>query len=144
MRRVFFVGVATLVAMLGCKKAHEVLPREAIQVTRVDRSETIDNAPVSVREYRFALKDQPLGSVFVCEARRFADAESAALAAKKSIAERPEEELTAPQKRFARSGRSLWLLKNENLVWCMFASKAQADFTKALAPVREAFLASYN
>ncbi|MBS0618448.1 MAG: hypothetical protein JSR44_09680 [Spirochaetes bacterium] len=144
MRRVFLVGVAMLVAMPGCKKAQEILPREATQVTRADRTEMIDSAQVSVREYRFALKDQPMGSVFVCEARRFTDAESAAVAAKKSIAERPEEDLTAPQKRFARSGRSVWLLKNENLVWCMFASKVLTDFTKALAPLREVFLENYK
>ena len=128
-----------LLLAAACKKKFELVPEGAKQVSRSDKTESNeDQADVFLREYKFTLANE----TFLCESREFADAKIAAAAAKKSIAERPEEEQQAPNARFALSGRSVWLYTDKHLVWCMLSSGKSGG--AAMTPVKELFLKKFK
>ena len=131
-----------IVLFAACKKKHEILPDDAKQVSRSDKTETDG---VSLREYQFTVKDKSgVPQKFVCEAREFSNNESAALAAKKSIAERPQEELKSQSAHFALSGRSVWLRAKEKLVWCMLATGRADELPVAMESIRALFMRHYR
>jgi len=125
-----------LIGIVACKKKIELIPDGARQVTRSDESD----GDVSLRRYNFSLA----GSDFVCESRAFAEAGAAVQAAQKAIAERPQEELKSDQAHFARSGRSLWLRQDRQVVWCMLASGKKEAIDENLKPVRDLFVRRYQ
>jgi hypothetical protein len=125
-----------LITIVACKRKTELIPEGARQVTRTDERE----GDVSLRRYNFSLD----GADFVCESRTFADAEAALVAAKKSIAERPLEEMKSTDAYFARSGRSLWLRQGRQIVWCMLASGKKEAVDQNLKPVRDLFMRRYQ
>lgn len=139
------VLLAVLLAFAACRKKFELLPEGAKQVTRSDTNEAGDGGAVSLREYRFALGDAKGGThTFVCESRNFPDAEAAKKAAAKSIAERPQSGAQKTQARFAASGRSVWLWRERELVWCMLTTPRVADIGSVMQPVVAKFRKHYE
>jgi hypothetical protein len=129
----------TLLA-LGCKRKFEILPADAKQVTRSDKTENAGEgeADVALREYKFTHNNQ----VFLCESREFISSTAALQAAKKTIAERPQEEQKTDKAHFALSGRSVWLRADKQLVWCMLSS-SKGDVA-AMHSVKEVFLKKFR
>jgi hypothetical protein len=139
------VLLAALLASAACRKKFELLPEGAKQVTRSDTNETGDGGTVALREYRFALGDAKSGThTFVCESRNFPDAETAKKAAAKSIAERPQSGEQKAQARFASSGRSVWLWRGRELVWCMLTTPRVTDIAIVMQPVVAKFKKQYE
>lgn len=139
--------VATLIAG-ACQRKLELLPPGAKNITRSDSSEEIKSEDgiyqVKLREYRFTPAGGKTGQDFVCESREFADAIYAVKAARKSIAERPEEELKSERAHFALSGRSLWLRIDRNLLWCMYSGPQPQNSASPLAALKESFIAKFR
>ncbi len=133
-------GLIMVLMALGCKRKFEILPADAKQVTRSDKTESAGEgqADVALREYKFTHKDQ----IFLCESREFENSTAALNAAKKTIAERPQEEQKTDKAHFALSGRSLWLRADKQLVWCMLSS-GKGDIA-AMQPVKELFLKKFR
>lgn len=139
------VLLAVLLASAACRKKTELLPDGAKQVTRSDSNETGDSGAVLLREYRFALADAKSGThTFVCESRNFPDVETAQKAAVKAIAERPQSGEQKAQARFAASGRSVWLWRERELVWCMLTNPGVTDVGSAMQPVVARFRRQYE
>lgn len=139
--------VATMVAG-ACNRKLELLPPGARNITRTDSVEELKSEEaaqvVKMREYRFASPGSKSGNDFVCESREFADAGIALNAAKKSIAERPEEELKSERAHFARSGRSLWLRIDRHLLWCMYTGSQVGQSNTAVSELTESFRAKFR
>lgn len=104
-----------------CTRKTEILPSDASDVTRRDKSVVVDGVKADERSYTFTLPNKAL---FYCEATRFENHESAEGVAVKKIPERPQEQARNPDAWFALSDRSLWLLKNKTLTWCMYTDSA--------------------
>jgi hypothetical protein len=140
-RRLMILAAVGLLSA-ACKKKFEILPDEAKQVSRSDKTETGEEGQgdISLREYKFSLKEQ----TFLCESRNYPDSATALAAAKKNIAERPQEELKSEKAQFALSGRSVWLRADKQLVWCMLSSGKGENVAMAMQPVRNLFVQKYK
>lgn len=136
MRLSFAILAAAGLLTVACKRKFEIIPEGAKQVSREDKTE----ADVSLREYKFALGAE----IFLCESRDFPDAVKAAEAARKAIAERPQEEQKTERAHFALSGRSIWLRAEKQLVWCMLTTSGSDRVGAAMLPVRELFLKKFK
>lgn len=139
--------VATMLTA-ACYRKLELLPIGAKNITRSDSSEEMKSEDgvylVKLREYRFALSGEKTGQNFVCESREFADETTAIKAARKSIAERPEEELKSERAHFALSGRSLWLRIERNLLWCMYAGPQLHNSPSPMSALKDSFIAKFR
>jgi len=128
--------LAAVFFTVACKKKFEIIPEGAKQVSREDKAE----ADVSLREYKFTLNNE----IFLCESRDFPEAAKATEAARKAIAERPQEEQKTGNAHFALSGRSIWLRTGKQLVWCMLTTSGGERIGAAMLPVRELFLKKFK
>lgn len=139
--------VATMITG-ACQRKLELLPAGARNITRSDSHEEIESEDgihqVKLREYRFTIPGAKSGQNFVCESREFPHLADAIKAARKSFAERPEEELKSDRAHFALSGRSLWLRIDRSLLWCMYAGPEVQNSPSPLSALKESFLAKFR
>lgn len=141
-------GTSILFSIFSCQRKLELLPAGAKNISRSDTNEEINTesgtSPVKLREYRFTVAGPKPGQNFVCESREFTAPEYAIKAARKSIAERPEEELKSERAHFALSGRSLWLRIDKSLLWCMYAGPQPQNTPSPVAVLKESFISKFR
>jgi hypothetical protein len=147
-RLAILLPLTAIVMMGACRRKLEILPPGAKNVIRTDTTEDpkteADNYTVKLREYRFTLPAAGPTQNFVCESREFPDAAAALNAAKKSIAERPDEELKSERAHFALSGRSLWLRVDRSLLWCMYAGPQGQNSLSPVMKLKESFISKFR
>jgi hypothetical protein len=134
--------LALILGSSSCKKKYEILPGDAREIKRTDSTELSTRGEISLREYRFKIKNSgsDIQHEFLCEARVYPDPESAAIAGKTKIAERPDRHQRSGNNYLAQGGRSTWLLRDASLTWCMLADGDQnAPKNEPLAKIYELF-----
>ncbi|MFZ5628524.1 MAG: hypothetical protein ACOY5B_05310 [Spirochaetota bacterium] len=129
---------------LGCSRKAEIVPGGATHVTRSDSVAESEGLTFELRSYTFQLKLTGGEASFVCEAKKFASATDALVAAEKSIAQRPDEQQKNNSAWYARAGLSQWLLTGRTLTWCMLSSTGNSVREAAQAKLREAFLKKFS
>ena len=142
------LGAGILCFFLSCQRKLELVPAGAKNVSRNDSTTEVTTEDrtyqVKLREYRFYLPGEKSGQDFVCVSREFSDTSAALAAARKSIAERPEEELKSERAHFAQSGRSLWLRIDKGLLWCMYAGTPAQGSPAPVTQLKDLFIAKFR